>query len=354
MTHWCSAQPQVVQSTYLADNRGMSWATVKMAFFLLILPMGVRSALSQAPVVAISAAIWDFGVKDQGIREDYHVRVTNKGQGALLILEIGTTCGCIKTKMSSRRIEPGATADFIIHLDATRKTGRIEKSAWFTTNAPAQRRVTIDVKGTIRPSWWTSITTLNFGNVPLGSKTKRSFFVYTEPGRRIQLLKIESDQSFFVAKEIPFSDTNGASGWKIEIALDGSLKPGAFRANVTVHTDFENNRMQSVPIIGTIVGSVAVEPAQVAFGLIKVGQVSKRTLTLRNMGKTPLQILKINCPDKSLRSKLVVVKRGQQFRIELSYAPAQANPKPVRGSIWIKTSDPERRLIRVHYTARHP
>ena len=332
----------------------MSWATVKIAILLLFLPIGVQSALSQVPVVATSTVCWDFGVKDQGIREDYPVRVTNKGQGALLILDIGTTCGCIKTQMPSRRIEPGETADFIIHLDATRKTGRVEKSAWFTTNDPAQRRVTIEVKGTIRPSWWTSITTLNFGNVPLGSEIKRSFFVYTEPGRKIQLLRIESDQASIVAKKIPFSDTNGASGWKIEVALDGSLKSGTFKANITIHTNFENNRMQSVPIIGTVVGSIAVEPTRIAFGLIKVGQVAKRTLTLRNMGKTALQILKVNCSDKNLHSKLIVVERGQQFRIELSYAPAQANPKPIRGSIWIKTSDPERRLIRVQYTARHP
>ena len=304
--------------------------------------------------MGLSSTSWDFGVKDQGIREAHSIKVTNQGKRPLFILEVGATCGCIKTEMPTRRIEPDDTAAFIIHLDTTRKTGRVEKEAWFKTNVPAHRRVSIKVKGTIRPSWWTSVVALSFGKVPLSSQVTRTFFVYTEPGRKIELKSVQSDQSFLVVKAVPFSDTNGANGWKIEVVLDGNFKPGPFRANITVHTNFDNFSTQTIPVMGTIVGSISVVPSRIAFGLIKIGQTSERKLTLQNLGKIPLKILKVNCPDENLAARVIQEQEGQLFRIELRYTPRASHPKPTRGSIWIKTSDPARRLIRVPYSARHP
>ncbi len=312
------------------------------------------TAPGQAPSISVSHKKWDFGVKDQGIQEDHTVAVTNTGKAALLILEVGSTCGCIGAEMKSRRVEPGSTVDFLIHLDATRKTGRVEKSAWFSTNDPKNRRVTVVVEGTIRASWRTSKVTLHFGKVPLGSQVTRSLFVYAEPGRGIKLEKVTVDDLRFEVNASPFSDTNGSGGWKVDVFLKGPFKPGSFNGNLSIHTNFANYPMQVVPLLGVMVGSVVMEPSRISLGIVTPKKPVRRTVMLRSMGKKPLRILNVNCSDKNLTTRVVAEKPGHIYRLEIQYLTMEKTGKPIRGSIWVKTNDAKRRLLRIPFYGRTP
>lgn len=89
----------------------------------------------------------DFGTMDLSMRKDYTVNIRNTGSKPLVILDVVTSCGCIKSEFDKKPANPGDTIPLIIHI-VPKDPGYISKTV--TIKANTDDNIVINIKGHIR------------------------------------------------------------------------------------------------------------------------------------------------------------------------------------------------------------
>lgn len=89
----------------------------------------------------------DFGTMDLSMNKDYIVNIRNTGSKPLVILDVVTSCGCVKSEFDKKSANPGDTISFIIHI-VPKDLGYISKTV--TIKANTDEDIVINIKGHIR------------------------------------------------------------------------------------------------------------------------------------------------------------------------------------------------------------
>lgn len=89
----------------------------------------------------------NFGAIDLSIKKDYRINIWNTGNNPLVILDVITSCGCIKSEFDKKPANPGDTIPLIIHI-VPKDPGYINKTV--TIKANTDEDIAINIKGHIR------------------------------------------------------------------------------------------------------------------------------------------------------------------------------------------------------------
>lgn len=105
-----------------------------------------------APRIRFSATTFDFGLVAQGTVVQHDYVFTNPGGAPLLITGVYPSCDCTTAGKWSVRVEPGRAGTIPVRFDSSDYGGPIDKWLVVTSNDPAQPRVTLLLKGAVRPA----------------------------------------------------------------------------------------------------------------------------------------------------------------------------------------------------------
>lgn len=102
-----------------------------------------------APQIQMNKDVHDYGTITQGDDGNCTFTITNSGKEPLIISLCKGSCGCTVPVCPVEPIAPGASADISVKYN-TNKVGPINKSVTITSNAGAEPRKVIRIKGNVK------------------------------------------------------------------------------------------------------------------------------------------------------------------------------------------------------------
>lgn len=197
-------------------------------------------------------------------------------------------------------IASGGSADVVVEYTAA--SGSAQATMTVKSNDPDEGTVTVPVSGSgvfsgNQPDISVSTTELNFGVVQVEQSATRTLVVNNDGTSELSVTDLQIVGSLIFDYEIvggdaPFSVAPGASS-DITVRFNPS-EPRESVATMRVLSNDPDEAQIVVDLVGrgvsTAVQDIAVEPASLGFGVVQVDFDANRTLNVRNLGATLLDV----------------------------------------------------------------
>lgn len=116
----------------------------------LLLTCGPGLVAAAEPNITLEEDTWDFGEVAQGQKLSHEMKISNGGDGPLVISMVKTSCSvCSGAMVGSRVIPAGRSSTLKIEFHTVRLTGRQRKSLTIHSNDPDEPFKRIWITGTV-------------------------------------------------------------------------------------------------------------------------------------------------------------------------------------------------------------
>lgn len=123
---------------------------MKVLLTLLVLCLGVFSAVAQGPKMVFESTEIDYGTIAQNSDPLRVFKFTNKGNEPLVIKHAKGSCGCTVPSYPKAPIAPGESATIEVRYD-TKREGPFQKTVELTTNEAEESHI-LRIKGKVNPA----------------------------------------------------------------------------------------------------------------------------------------------------------------------------------------------------------
>lgn len=272
------------------------------------------------PKAVVKEPTHNFGTVVQGTKIVHDFKITNEGSAPFSIQRVVPSCGCTASSATASAVLPGGHALIHVEFDSTGFSGEKTKSVRVLTSDSEHPAIDVFLKGQIEPEVSLEPAYVSFGDLVVGqggSGTK-SVTVVVREGSPLDLGEVKSWSKFVKVKEI----SGGAKKKVIGITLAEGLPAGEFRDRVVINTKSgDTEGAINIPLVASVKSEVALQPANVSFGVVDGKEPIVRKVTLNNFGSRPVAIREIRSSEPALRGTFKAIEPGKNFIIELSLDP---------------------------------
>ncbi len=314
----------------------------------------------------------NFGAFDEDMGTVYcDFKLVNTGDEPLAIISARANCGCTRPDYSIEPVAPGDTAVIRVGFDPKGRPGRFVKHINVDLDSdPLRSNLTIQgtvigASNTLKTRFPHSLgvmklrsLTIPYGNVNKGHTS----------GQYVEGYNASSDTLYPVVKDVPpyinvliqpaavppgeqfvvstVMHSDRCKEWGI-VTDSFRLYPSAQSSDaMTVETvaiineDFSKltpEQRKNAPVLDTDVTSIDLERVS------KSDAVIHRTFTIENVGKSPLLIRRISCPDEAVTvsMKSDKIKPGKKEKVQVTVDPSRiGDTELLNARINIVANDP--------------
>lgn len=286
----------------------------------------------------------------QGTPLEFTMQISNRGNAPLSVLVL-PDCSCFRIQHAPK-IAPGATTLVKILADTSEFPGPFKKELFIYSNDPEGdvRRIPVttnvlprfrflrDKPGNVIITQGTEAVKfdlyLSLGNSPL---ILSSVKVAGMPG----LVAFEKWQGRLPDQELgePVMDRKG---YKISVALGGSLPPG--RVPITLNLETNDEVFPQISYTIFLQSGIAALPADVYLG--QLNNTPAHTSTVLSRPQISFKITKITCDVPQIRATAEAVRGDWEYRLNIDYN-GNAEPGVLSGTIKVHTDDPKQPIVEV-------
>jgi hypothetical protein len=241
----------------------------------------------------------DFGTVPHGAQLKYRFKIKNIYAVPLDITNIKPSCSCLTYQESSRHLEPQQEGYIDVNMDGTRFKGPKTVYMYVTVGPSFISTAVLQVSANARADVVFNPGEINFGVVQAGDTPSRVLDVEYAGGLHWQITEIVKSKGApleITPRELyrqPARLTQtGKVGYQLVITLKGDAPPGPLRQELLLKTNDPISPVLTVVIEGTVQASLAIQPRQVNFNTLKVGQEMTQRIFVR--GGRPFRILSID------------------------------------------------------------
>ena len=313
------------RSATTVRNNPRHWSRILFGLLLPVLSF-TGQLTAQAPRIELSAAHWDFGVREQGETDRFVVKVKNTGTGPLTIRDVKVTCGCVNATMANRTapIPAGGERDLVLTLVTARQRGKMQKYCYVSSDDPKTPQAVIAITGEILGDWRVEPKHLNFGIVQAGKTPEATFRVEVRPGRTVEILETIKSSDDFILEKVPFGKLEAPHGWRIKVRLKDDVPPGPFSAAVHLRTGNRNLPYENVMLHARVQGELDVRPGKIYFGRVLHGESRRAVIRLSRKDGRPFDVsdeVRLEGFAKRVRAQVVKRKDGRLWEVLLTLSP---------------------------------
>jgi hypothetical protein len=329
--------------------------TITYAFVLMITAASFAAAQTQAPSlnpdspkpkVQVVNPLYDFGTALEGDMVHHVFKIRNAGKGELVIRGMKTSCGCTAAQPSKSHLAPGEEAEVSVGFDTHFQKGHQVRTITAYTNDPDTPDAMMTMQGIVKQRVAATPFELDFGTVRKGTSITRDVTVDDlTGGKDFKVGEITNSSSSIKVTKEPRKD--GKPGALLKVELLPTMSPGPFDDTIKVVT---NRAPLQISVFGRVTGDLALDPAQVSFGIVRRGQDVVRILRLTNASSRNVKVLDIASSTPSVVASAEPVKPGKEYRITVTLKRGTPDGQ-LRGQLAIKTDDPDQGTIAVPFYA---
>jgi hypothetical protein len=337
---------------------GIEFATMKKNLQVVaILERAVKEQITITPTKAdlfIDPMVLDSEPVIQGDRVEFHVQLSNRGNGPLTF-SMFPDCGCtVVTEPGT--VDPGSARMVSFAVDTTNFISNVSKHVAIYTNDPTNpvRVVTLNIK--IRPRY-RLLTPL--GDTVVVPPTGLKYALYLIPALGTNLDPVSVTLSGTVPGKISYSPWQGVlpdpelnegpkqrKGFKVQVDISGSVGSGRNQATIQILT--ANSEFPDIAYSFNTQKGIIALPDQVVMG--EVGKVPKGAQFIVTRPKSPFKILGVLSNSPNLKASVVPGRSPDTYSIAIQY-DGNARSGELLASVKVKTDDPKQPVIDVPVSA---
>ena len=304
-----------------------------------------------APTIAVEPAQLDFGTVTLGQSAERDLTIRNDGTDELAVYSVQSNHAAFSVVGDSTfKLAPQASKTLTVRFVPT-SLG--ERQASLTVQSSDSKLPTFVVSvsgiGFGMPAIVVEPAAIDLGSVPLGQSAQRALTVRKSGSDDLHVSAVQSsDPSFSVVGDTAFQLAAGASK---ELTVQFSpTRVGAQQATLTIQSNDTNHPTVNVALSGTALGvpGIAVEPTELDFGTLPLGQSTERTCTVRNDGTADLSVSAVRSSDPafSLADETAFdLAAGASKTLSIRFSPTAAGPH--RATLTIESNDASRPTVTV-------
>lgn len=302
-------------------------------------PLG---AANGHPQVQAPGAVYDFGNVYNGTPVKHIFRLKNAGTAPLAINAVRTSCGCTAAQPTKSQLLPGEESSIAVSFDTRADHGPATRTITVFTNDPNHQQLQLTMRGDVKVQVEASPSLVMFERIKRG----------TEPSLQVTLTDEMPDRTFKVG---PITNANPdikvasqpIRGAKPRALLTITLLKTAPAGPIADLVKVNTSRVPvEIPVSGTVLGDINVNPPQVSFGIVPHHASALRFVRLTNSGDHPVKVTSIASNNESVTAGVEPVKAGKEYKITVQLRPNTPDGV-LRGMLAIKTDDPRQQDVKV-------
>ncbi len=268
----------------------------------LNIPVKGQGLDPNVPNISVFPNSVNFGEVEIGKIETKEIYIRNTGEGSLLIYSVDLTGGSeffIREDCTDRNITPGSVCSIQITFSPNSEGN---KTATITIHSNANNFPTLNIpvsgigKKTQAPIIEVTPTEIDFGTIfRKQALTKTIVIKNTSNEKNIDLyLNIPLSEDFTLTHDCP-PTLNSQASCIITVTFQPKTV-GEKKYKFTIETNDPNNRRISINLHGKAIplpAYIEVNPRNINFGEIYVGETVKKSIIIRNIGDKTLDIKSI-------------------------------------------------------------
>jgi len=282
------------------------------AVFLLLLALAVPSLAANAPRIACTQAVHDFGAMDGSKPVEHVFTISNQGDAPLQIGHVRACCGASAT-IADKLIPPGSNTALKVTLSLSGRAGRQNKSFYVGSNDPAAPYLQLRLVGDVLQPLNVQPRSVDFGILDAGVTTNTEVLISGNPNLCVNVTNVESDAAFIAT----FGRGAALGAWRI-IVRPMTLMPGVTKGKVVVLTDHKDHSRVEIPVTVTVASDIVVVPHEIVMS--EVGPNPEpvvRYVALRSRSGKAFEILEVTAPDPDIKISHSAIASGG-YRITLA------------------------------------
>jgi len=218
------------------------------------------------PTATVDNAVYDFGVMEAGEERGHTFKITNTGEGTLILTPGDPTCKCTSFTVDKKELAPGEVAQAKVTWRPVEVQEKFRQVAPITSNDPDMPQIQLNIHGsvksifTIKPDY-----TWQLGDFKEGEEKEFPGFVFCNVDDKFEITDLKTTNPEITASLEPASDVevkkaNAKSGYLIKLKAGKSLPVGQFLEAVTfkcraskeaeMRIELKGNRPGPLTIVG--------------------------------------------------------------------------------------------------------
>jgi hypothetical protein len=287
------------------------------------------------PVVKIDEMTYDFGKLIGADAVTHTFKLKNVGEGPLTIESVQPQCGCTTTGVWAKTVPPGGTWELPISLRVAGAEGRLVKTITVRTNDPKLREFRYTITGECRARFafkpWRQF---QFGKCERDAVTTKTVTVTNQMDKPIVIKSATVDSKSF---KVELRELKAGQEYEIDVSTVPPLNEGFTQGKVTLETDCKEEPKMEMWVFAQVPPRLALSPT-----LLNIAspsdQDSKRSLTFRNEGSTPVHVKEVVVSDPAIKSEVSATQDGKLYQIVLTIPKGISIPMTGR-TITVVTDD---------------
>lgn len=332
--------------------------------------LGDAPDLANAPQADFSSKTFDVGVVSPFDQVSRVIRVQNQGRKPLQISLTDQGCSCVAVAIKDEKIMPGKSGVLEITFTAPQEKNKVDHEVLLSTTDPMQKRVSIQVTGTVRRTVWTEPRELDFTNLLPNEARELELRVYSAWEEGCEVTQLAGlPENVEVAQE-PLAqnglDVAGAKSGRllwIKFPADWTGRIAAPLTFDVVRTGSNESVPKSVRILANRQGRISLSHERLnTLGEFEIGNVPygagrQYTLFLEARGRNKqLQLQRVEAQPQFLKVSIepgVNVERSGLHCLKFEIppdAPEGSYAGDDRASVTLHFSDPDYPAVTFHPT----
>jgi Protein of unknown function (DUF1573) len=306
--------------------------------------LGALGASNGHPQIQALDPLYDFGNVYSGATVKHVFHLKNAGSAPLIISGVRTSCGCTAAQPSKSQLLPGEESDIAVSFDTRTDRGPATRTITVISNDPAHQQLDLTMRGDVKVQVEASPSLVMFERVSRGVEQSEKVRLTDEmPDRTFRVGTITNSSPYITvaAQAIP----GAKPGAELKITLLKTAPAGPIADLIKVNT---NRVPVEIPVSGTVLGDINVNPPQVSFGIVPHHASALRFVRLTNSGNHPVKVTGISSNNSSVVAAVEPVKTGREYKIEVHLVPNTPDGV-LRGMLAIKTDDPHQQDVQVPF-----
>ncbi len=324
----------------------------KFAYFGFLLAVAALAREPERlPQAKLEAPDYDFGEVRLGRTVSHDFLIRNLGKGVLKVERAELSLP--NMALRSKPIEPGTEGALSLELKTQGMAGIVEAQALVYFNDPLLPKAVLTLRGRVRPL----LEVRPFGEVFLAAfkdePAERVLTLVNNETNPIAVEPIRSEGSHFVAS---VRTVEPGKVYAVSVKVAPGVRVGRYEETLVIEMASPPGRILRIPVHLFVKPDLYATPGVVDFGEISLEQARRSAgisnlltqTTLVTSRRDQFSIVSIVCDPSAVTVRQTPpAVPSRTFRIDVSLNQERLERGPFRGSIVVRTSDPELPELRI-------
>jgi hypothetical protein len=316
---------------------------------LLYVPLGVAPCSAQ-PRIECAVTKFDYGVRLPGPLPPTEFLITNRGSDPLTV-QPQLCCGLRLTGAESP-IPPGSDRRLIVTPTHSLGDGAMNKSIRLQTNDPERPELTLELLAMGKSPL--QVLPAEELTVPLQAEivSPQTVLLRVNYEPTLKLTGIRCSAPYVQCREVkpdvPEGETPGQFR-AVEITISPNSPSTPYEAVIAIGTTCKARPEVKLRIFGLSPTAVTPQPPRVDFDPLGPGEAAATRVVILTRSMGPFKVLGTAVSDPRMKLRVMADPSGMFAEVVTKFEPGTQRG-PFRGTITLRTDDPERPRIVIPYT----